>query len=61
MEINKESIEEKLGYKVQDFKVEYIFNEGKHVETKILVQPIKTVEYIVIDLKISPTGTAFKD
>lgn len=61
MEINKENIEDILGYKVQYFKVEHIFKEGKHVETKILVQPINTVEYIVIDLKISPTGDAFKD
>ena len=51
MEITKKELETLLGQKVQDYKVESVYDKNGVLHLNIVVQPKKTTEKVKITIK----------
>lgn len=57
----KKLIEDTLGYKINNYKIVPKYYNGSICGFDINIEPVRTTEYITVDLKILPTSNINDD
>ncbi len=52
MVITKEMIEKELGYEINKFKLEPLYNDGECIGLSVCVEPKRKIEFLNITIKI---------
>lgn len=56
MEITKEMIERKLGYEINKFKLESLYENSECIKLNVRIEPKRKVEFINTSITISKSG-----
>ncbi len=54
--INKQELEKILGYEIENFKIEPVFDGEKLIKFNILIQPKTKIEFLDLNFKILYTN-----